>query len=276
MIFYFQLINESVKIVTVILLFLMVGCKDFQKNDRSTSPSEKSTQELNAENTHSIVNEAIKAHGGILYNSAYYQFVFRGKTYTFNNKEGYTYTVEAKDSVGNHIVDSLLNGNFKRYVNGVKIDLSDKDVAKYSNALNSVIYFATLPYKLNDAAVQKEYVGETTIKGEDYDVIKVTFGKERGGTDFDDIFMYWINKKSHYINFLAYSYNVNDGGVRFRSAYNPRTIDGIRFQDYINWEAPVGTPLEQLPSMFEKGQLKELSRIETEDVQNLGHIDVEE
>ena len=68
---------------------------------------------------------------------------------------------------------------------------------------------------------------------------------------------------------MAYSYSVNDGGVRFRSAYNPRTIDGIRFQDYINWEAPVGTPLKDLPALFEKDKLKELSRIETVDVRNL-------
>mgnify|MGYP003627410212 FL=1 len=262
-------------IVTVILL-IAVGCKDFQKDDKNASQIEKSAQELSNENTQSIVNEAIKAHGGTLYDSAHYQFVFRDKLYSFENKNGFTYKVSSKDSLGNQIEDFLQDGKLARTVNNELVELSKKDIAKYSEALNSVIYFATLPHKLNDKAVQKEAIGETIIKGEDYDVVKVTFGKVGGGKDYDDVFMYWINKKSHYINYLAYSYSVNEGGVRFRSAYNPTTIDGIRFQDYINWEAPVGTPLKELPAMFEKGQLKELSRIETKDIQNLNASEVVE
>ncbi|SEL63719.1 hypothetical protein SAMN04488008_104396 [Maribacter orientalis] len=267
--------NRHFKIATVLLL-IAAGCKDFQNNDKNTSQIEKSVYELNAENTQSIVNKAIIAHGGTLYDSAHYQFVFRDKLYSFENQKGYTYKVSSKDSLGNQIEDILKDGKLARTVNNELVELSKKDIAKYSEALNSVIYFATLPHKLNDKAVQKEGVGETIIKGEDYDVVKVTFGKVGGGKDFDDVFMYWINKKSHYINYLAYSYSVNDGGVRFRSAYNPRTIDGIRFQDYINWEAPVGTPLTELPAMFEKGKLKELSRIETTDIQNLNSVEVVE
>tara|TARA_R110002074_G_scaffold149035_4_gene301236 strand:- start:60597 stop:61403 length:807 start_codon:yes stop_codon:yes gene_type:complete len=263
-------------IIAAAILFLAVGCKDFQKNDKNASQIEKSAQELNDEITHSIVNEAIKMHGGKLYDSAHYQFTFRDKVYSFENKNGYTYKVSSKDSLGNKIVDIMQNGQLSRTVNNELVKLTEKDIAKYTEALNSVIYFATLPHKLNDKAVKKAGVGETTIKGEDYDIVRVTFGKVGGGKDFDDVFMYWINKKSHYINYLAYSYSVNEGGVRFRSAYNPRTIDGIRFQDYINWEAPVGTPLKELPAMFEKGQLKELSRIETKDIQNLNAIDVVE
>tara|TARA_R110001583_G_scaffold6170_1_gene32040 strand:+ start:14721 stop:15533 length:813 start_codon:yes stop_codon:yes gene_type:complete len=270
------MMNQYFKIVSVILLFLIVGCKDIQKNNKNSSSVDKSDVELNEENTQAIVNEAIKAHGGTFYDSANYQFIFRDKLYKFNNQNGFAYTVSSEDSLGNKIEDNLYNGKFNRKVNDEFVELTDKDVAKYSNALNSVIYFATLPHKLNDTAVLKKGVGETVIKDEDYDVIKVTFVKQGGGTDHDDIFMYWINKKSHYINYLAYSYSVNEGGVRFRSAYNPRTIDGIRFQDYINWEAPVGTALSQLPAMFEKGQLKELSRIETEEVKNLDHTDFEE
>jgi hypothetical protein len=263
-------------IIVAVIMLIAVGCKDFKKSDRNTSQIEKSAQELSDETTQSIINEAIKAHGGTLYDSAYYQFVFRDKLYSFENKNGYTYKVNSKDSLGNKIVDLLQDGKLTRTVNNEQVELSKKDIAKYSEALNSVIYFATLPHKLKDKAVNKSGAGETIINGEDYDVIKVTFGKVGGGKDHDDVFMYWINKKSHYINYLAYSYSVNEGGVRYRSAYNPRTIDGIRFQDYINWEAPVGTPLKELPAMYEKGQLKELSVIETKDIQNLNTIDVVE
>lgn len=268
--------GQYIKIATGIFFFLAIGCKDFQKKDASEASIEKSTKEHTEENTQAIVNEAIEAHGGTAYDAAHYEFVFRGKKYTFNNQNGFAYSVISNDSLGNSIEDNLQNGTFRRKVNEKAITLSKEDIAKYSNALNSVIYFATLPYKLNDTAVHKENVGETVIKGEDYDVVRVTFGEEDGGKDHDDIFMYWINKKSHYINYLAYSYSVNEGGVRFRSAYNARTIDGIRFQDYINWEASVGTPLADLPALFEKGELKELSRIETEDVKNLNQTDTVE
>lgn len=260
--------------IKCILILLFIGCKDLKKEQGDTPELKRSVQ-LEKETATAIVAQAIHAHGGKRYDTAHYQFVFRDKTYRFNNQNGYIYTVIGTDSIGNTVTDSLRNGTFTRKVNGLELELSGKDVAKYSNALNSVIYFATLPHKLKDAAVQKEYLGKTGIKNEEYDIIQVTFATDGGGKDYDDVFMYWINRKSHYIDYLAYRYSTNNGGVRFRSAYNPRTIDGIRFQDYVNWEAPVGTPLEQLPVLFEKGQLKELSKIKTEDIQNVDLSDPE-
>ena len=258
-----------------ILLFLLTGCNDKGKKQQNAA-EDVQMENLRKEKAAEILSKTIKAHGGSLYDTAHYQFVFRNKEYTFNNKNGYTYTMVEKDSTGNTIVDSLRNGDFKRSINNTPSDLSQKDISKYSNALNSVIYFATLPHKLSDKAVRPTYLGETVIKGEDYDIVKITFEAKGGGQDHEDEFCYWINKTSHYINYLAYSYQTNDSGVRFRSAYNPRTVDGIRFQDYINWEAPVGTPLQQLPELYEKGKLKELSRIETGEVQNLEPLASEE
>ncbi|WP_300021714.1 DUF6503 family protein [uncultured Maribacter sp.] len=261
--------NNIVKVVFFLIFLNFISCKEGSGTDNKNAVSEPTTLQTYVNEGEEIIMNAIKAHGGEIYDTANYEFVFRDKIYGFNNKDGHTYRLNFKDSLGNIIEDYLKNGTFRRKVNDEVINLSKKDSAIHSNALNSVIYFATLPHKLKDKAVHKESVGETVIKGDDYDVVRVTFAKEGGGTDHDDIFMYWINKKSHYINYLAYSYSVNDGGVRFRSAYNPRTIDGIRFQDYINWAAPVGTDLKDLPSMFEKGDLKELSRIETANVRNL-------
>lgn len=48
------------------------------------------------------------------------------------------------------------------------------------------------------------------------------------------------------MDFLAYEYNVNGGGVLFREAFNSRMIEGMRFQDYINYGALVGTLLDSL------------------------------
>jgi len=217
-----------------------------------------------------ILNKSVKAHGGKKYQKAHFAFTFRDKNYTFkNNNDQFTYTrTSTKD--GKKTIDILENGNIKRKVNGVEVELSEKQKSGYSGGLNSVIYFATLPYKLQDKAVKKSYKGTTTIKNKTYEILEITFEQEGGGRDHDDVFHYWINQSNNVIDYLAYNYQVNGGGVRFRSAYNSRTVGGIIFQDYVNYKATVGTPLADLPKLYEQGKLKELSRIETENVVNLG------
>jgi len=216
-----------------------------------------------------ILNKAIKAHGGKDYDNAHYKFSFRGKDYTFlNNNDQYTYTLSFEKD-GKATYDEMTNDNFTRTINGNPVRLSQKQKNGYSESLNSVIYFATLPHKLQDKAVNKSYVGETRIKDINYHVLEISFDEEGGGKDFDDIYHYWINTDTNQIDYLAYNYSVNKGGVRFRSTYNKRKVGNIIFQDYINYKAEVGTPLADLPKMWEAGELKELSRIETENVMQL-------
>ena len=216
-----------------------------------------------------ILDQAITAHGGGKYDTAHYQFVFRDKTYTFHNDGGdFTYTL-TQEKDGATQFDQLINGKFTREVDGKPITLTAKETASGTEALNSVVYFATLPHKLTDAAVNLGYGGTITINGSTYDALDVNFDKEGGGVDHDDNFRYWINQETHHIDYLAYDYLTNDGGVRFRSAYNPRVVDGILFQDYINYKAPLGTALADLPGMLEKGTLEKLSVIATEDVVQL-------
>ncbi len=216
-----------------------------------------------------ILAKAYNSHGGKKYDTAHYEFIFRKKKYTFHNKNSnYTYTVTyEKDGLINII--ELNNNGLIRKVAGKKMELTKKEYDSHFSSLNSVIYFATLPHKLYDPAVKKSYKGETTIKEKEYDVVEITFNEEGGGQDHDDEFYYWINKETNQIDYLAYNYQVNNGGVRFRSAYNQRMVSGILFQDYINYKAEIGTPLADLPALFEKEKLKKLSVIETEKVVNL-------
>jgi hypothetical protein len=140
-------------------------------------------------------------------------------------------------------------------------------IAKLADAVNSVHYFAQLPYGLNEPAVVKELLGEAVIKNEPYFEIGVTFNQEGGGTDFEDEFVYWIHKENYTVDYLAYSYATNGGGIRFREAINPRTVGGIRFVDYNNFKpATLETPLTDLDTAFEAGKLKLLSKIELENV----------
>jgi hypothetical protein len=220
---------------------------------------EKSPAEL-------VLDQAIAAHSSGKYDEAHYQFVFREKTYTFHNDEGsYTYTLTHEKDGAAHF-DQLVNGEFSRMIDGKAVSLTAKETASGTEGLNSVIYFATLPHKLSDPAVNLQHAGTNTIKGETYDVLEVNFNKEGGGVDHDDNFRYWINQATHRIDFLAYDYLTSGGGVRFRSAYNPRVVDGVLFQDYINYKAPTGTPLADLAAMFDKDELEELSVIATEEI----------
>ncbi|WP_373518072.1 DUF6503 family protein [Pricia sp.] len=266
--------KNCISMVCLTVLLCLSSCTAEKKKDTvSAEEKEVTSQKVDAplkaakmDKADSLVVKTIAAHGGELYETAHYGFQFRDKNYTFHNKGGsYTYTVTSQKN-GEEIRDVLENGSLTRTINSAKTELSAKDIAKYTEALNSVVYFATLPHKLNDAAVKKSYEGRTTIKNQDYEVLSVTFDQEDGGTDHDDTFRYWIHTDTDTVDYLAYSYETNDGGVRFRSAYNPRSVGGIRFQDYINYEAPIGTPLNELPELYGAGELKELSRIETEDV----------
>ncbi len=216
-----------------------------------------------------IIAQAIKAHGGALYDTADYTFMFRGNQYRFtNNGNEFRYEVKRKASQ-RQIKDVIINGLHEHYVENERIVLDEKLSKRYYGALNSVIYFATLPSKLKDEAVNKKYIETITLKGEQYDVVEVTFNEEGGGDDHEDEFYYWVNQQTSKIDYLAYNYKVNGGGIRFRSAFNRRVVDGITFQDYINWKAAIGTPLKELARLYENNELKEVSKILTENVKSV-------
>ena len=207
-----------------------------------------------------IINASIKKHGGDQYQNAHYAYDFRKHHYEFHYVKGeFTYERHSKDG---KTKDILTNDGFKRTVDGKPVELTEKKIRGYSNSVNSVHYFAFLPSFLNDKAVHKKLVGESSILGKDYYKIQVTFDQEGGGDDHDDVYMYWINKEDFTMDYLAYSFHVNGGGVRFRSAYNQRKVGGILFQDYINYKHDKETPVSELDLLFEKKELIELSRIE--------------
>jgi len=218
-----------------------------------------------------VIDESIKVHGAKAFVKAHYTFDFREKSFEYKrNKDDFEYKRTYNDKKGDAIKDVLTNGNFVRTVNGQAIDLDDKKRRAYSDALNSVHYFAFLPYFLNDAAAKKKYLGLTKIKDIPYHKIQVTFDEEGGGTDHDDVFVYWIREGDYTLDFLAYSYHVNGGGVRFREAYNQRKVGKIRFQDYVNYKHEDKTyPVGEMDEAFENRQLKELSRIDLVNVQEL-------
>ncbi|MEO2064438.1 MAG: DUF6503 family protein [Christiangramia sp.] len=216
-----------------------------------------------------IVNEAIEASGGESYNDATISFRFRDMEYKSVRKGGtYLYERFQKDSADNLITDELSNEGFERKINDSLVQLPDSLKQKYSNSVNSVHYFVQLPYGLNAEAANKELIGKDTIDGKEYYEIKVTFDAEGGGTDHEDEYVYWIDTQHYEVDYLAYNYEVNGGGVRFRKAYNPRTVGGIRFVDYENYKYDdLAVKLSKLDSLFTAGKLQKVSTIQTEAIE---------
>ncbi len=217
-----------------------------------------------------IIDKAIAAHGGQLFEGRTVTFDFRNKHYLVQRKpEGYTYIRSFEDDSLGQVKDVLTNSTeLERYVNDTLLDISDEWKFKYANSVNSVLYFFQLPYGLNDAAVIKKYLGQKVINQKLYEKVQVTFKQENGGKDFEDVFVYWINAETNTLDFLGYSYLTDGGGVRFRQAVNRRTINGMIFQDYINFKpAENNAPVESLDEAFIEASLIELSQIENENIE---------
>ncbi|MGY5847460.1 DUF6503 family protein [Salegentibacter sp. HM20] len=211
-----------------------------------------------------IIDKSIKASGGDRYQQAEITFDFRDISYK-SSRQGGKFSLERQltDSTGTAYHDILNNEGFTRYHKDSMVVLSDSLKTVYGNSVNSVHYFVQLPFGLNDEAVNKELIGKDSIEGREYYEIKVTFNAEGGGEDHEDVYMYWINTRDFFIDYLAYSFEVNDGGIRFRRAINPRFIEGIRFVDYENYKTDdLSTPLEDLDDLFEQKELELLSNIE--------------
>lgn len=240
------------KILVPLLLLLSLACKEKQK-------APLTAQE--------IVDKSIDDSGGILFEDHTVSFEFRDRTYVSENDKGKKVLkrIFQVDSVT--ITDVKTGNDFQRHMNDSLVAVSDSLAGRYANSVNSVHYFARLPYGLNDAAVNKELLGKETIQGKEYYKIKVTFDQNGGGDDFDDVYVYWFDLKTFKPDYLAYSFHVNDGGQRFRKAYNERYVNGIRFVDYENYKPKdEDSDILKIGQLFNSGELELLSKIELTDI----------
>jgi len=231
--------------IALILLYLLTACgrPDAQK----------------------IVDKSIDYYHMDKLKNAELEFKFRGINFKIMKKDGqFKYERAFTDSTGN-VYDALDNDGFKRRLNGKELKLDKKDYDKYSESLNAVVYFLYLPLKLNDSPVIKKYLGESMVKGKTYYKIEISFDQGKGGADHNDVFYYWFDKQDYSMDYFAYS----SGGNRFREVLRTHDVGGVIFQDYINYQMPLDdsvTTVNNYDSLFQAGKLRELSRIELQDM----------
>lgn len=241
------------RIIMMLFFLSVLSCK------------QKENKDLTAQQ---IVDKSIEASGGDLYGKSHISFEFRDKTYILGDESDPRVQKRISVSDSAVIMDVADDRGFRRFVNDSLVSVVDSMATKYVNSINSVHYFAYLPYGLNDDAVNKELMGEMSIKGEEYYKVKVTFDQKGGGVDFEDVYVYWFNKSTYKPDYLAYEFHVDGGGLRFREAYNEREVKGLRFVDYHNYE-PVNksASLYELDSLFAADQLERLSTIDLENIE---------
>lgn len=193
------------------------------------------------------------------------QFDFRNYSYNAWRYDGqYRYSRSFEDDSLGDVLDVLDNDGVYRFINGTETPQTTLKRNSIETDVNSVVYFALLPYNLTDPAVISEHLGSDSIDGVEYDVLEVTFKQEGGGRDYEDRFIYWIDKAEPVIEYMAYYYHTDGGGSRFRKAVNRRRSGGILFADYLNYKAnpdTVGSAVENFGRLFNDGAVEQVSEI---------------
>ena len=216
-----------------------------------------------------VIDRAIQAHGMENFGNGSASFTFRDRHYEIERSNGtYAYTRSFTDSLGRHTVDVLRNEGLQRFRGDSLIELSSKDSAAYASSVNSVQYFFSLPYGLNDPAVNASLLDSVHIEGAWYDRVRVTFDQAGGGTDFEDVYHYFFQRGSGELDYLAYTFEADGGGIRFRKAVNQQRLNGVLVQDYINYGLDGDDrDIDSIAARFGRGELPELSLIENRDVE---------
>lgn len=245
----------------VTMLLLLFGCQ---------SADEAPTQRPSAE---AVIDSAVAVHGGEVLDRAVVSFNFRGDRYRIRQNEGrFHYRRTYTDSLDRTVRDGLTNEGVYRVVEGDTVSLTEEERSSLHTTVNSVSYFALLPYPLKEPAVQPEYSGRDTLDGTPYHRIRVTFQQEGGGQDWEDIFMYWFRTDTYAMDYLSYAFGLGPGetdtGTRFREAYNVRRINGVRVADYMNYTSDTLSydRMAQYPDLWAQDALELVSRIEIDSV----------
>lgn len=259
--------RNSLTLALVAALVLVASCTEATPTPSvKIAAGERPTPITKAD---SVVFAAIDSAGLWGLDTSTVTFAFREGQYGLDMHDGmYVYTRSFVDTSGSDILDVLTNDGFRRTTNGRATSLKPKQDSSAREALNSVIYFAFLPRWLADEAADRAYEGLDTLRGRAYHRVRVGFRQNGGGVDYGDQFLYWFDVDDLSLDFLAYSYATNDGGVRFREAFNTRIVSGITVQDYRNYAAePEGTfTLDEMAKAWSKGKLELLSTVGLEGV----------
>lgn len=235
----------------LLLALLLVGC-----SDPAPGPAEEAIQ------------RSIETHGGEAFQTGVMEFDFRGDRFLLaRHDDRFRQERVHVDPEGRVVREQMTNEGTRLLLDGREVTLDEEERAELELAVNSVIYFAFLPHRLRDPGVRAAHLGETRIRDEPYDVVEVTFDEAQGGEDWEDRFVYWIHSESGTLDWMAYRYERDDGGTRFRRAVNRREVGPLLVQDWENWDGGDRVSrLEDYPDLHAAGELELVSMVEMENL----------
>ena len=218
-----------------------------------------------------LVDRVRDRHGVDALDHAEVTFSFRGTPFTVRRDGSrFRYARTLTDDAGRQLEEVVDNDGVHRFADGVEVELDEAEAGRVMTAVNSVAYFALLPYFLTDPAVRVRALGPDSVRGQAYDRLEATFAQEGGGADWDDRYVYWLRQPDATMDYLAYSYaptpgdtSRNETGTRFREVLGVEEVAGVRFQNYRNLTADSIGPrdLERYSDLYEAGRTWTVSDI---------------
>ncbi len=184
-----------------------------------------------------IVDRAIAYHGGDAYQTSRTELDLCSKSGCFHlvaEVDGgrFDYRV-SRETAESAIEVRSTNDTLEVVRDGANVDVEAAKAQSYRDWAMARVYFCFLPFRLNDPSVIQQDLGLVDWDGRKLHKVKVTFEAD-SSTDASDEFMYWFDPDTARLEFFAYSYDNNGGGLRFRRAVHHRRIGGILFFDQEN------------------------------------------
>ncbi len=251
--------RQTVKHAALVLALLLAAC---------ARPAPQGDVEALA-----LLDRARIHHGSALLDGAEVRFSFRGTPFVLRVGDDFRYARMLVDSLGRTVEEVVDNAGTHRFVDGTEAELAPDEARRVHTAVNSVAYFALLPWPLTDPAVRARLLTPDRVAGEDYDRVAVTFAREGGGPDFDDRYVYWLRQTDGQIGHFAYTYEPTPGdtsraetGTRFRVPIRTRRVDGVLFQDWRNLTADSLADLRTFGDRYDNRDVFEVSEVVLDDV----------
>ena len=246
--------NRWLSILCLFPLMLLVACNADQKKQSNKADHD---DEIAPEY---IIQKAIENSGKAKVFDHKISYKFRDKTYISEGNCGQFKMIRIDSS--KQIKDVYYKNELKRTVDGKAVQLPDSTATRIKSSINSVNYFVHLPYRLEDAAVQAQRLLNDTIDGKAYYQLEVKFKEKGGGKDFQDVYRYWFDQNNYSMDYLAYTFLDNGGGMRFRAKRFEKRNNDVVFQDYNNFKPTSDTlQIDRLSTAYQKNQLKKVSEI---------------
>lgn len=185
-----------------------------------------------------LLNSAIEAHGGQLFDGA--TIAFELNNFQFKLKrEGYNYDYQMsseKDGALHKV--KTFNGGVEYFINDSLSDQGGRAQTLLRNRINSVAYDFYIPSSLTGNDIVLTYLGQENMRLKPHHKLKVTYKQIEGAEPDLRAYVLWINAETNEIDFIAKQNDEASGRKQFMAAAYKRRVEGMLFSDFEIYQTP--------------------------------------